>query len=311
MARAGASMRSAYAHLHRLGLKYTLRGQPRIFHVYLDQDGARTQIGHYTLIHRPGHYTFYDGINLYPEHRHHWEAAMRAAIAQAGPGRYDYGWQWNPEPARDAELAAIPGVRIVSTRNILIQGIDFSNWPTWEAYYRDVSENTRRNAKKAEKLHADIGVVVVTGLATLAKVPALVAMRQAMYRRKNLPFNPLRIFAGYVLNILACPDQAMIALAVGDGRVLAIQNNVEFADFHYYLDGAAANDTEGGAWYLQLAMLRRAYEAIPNGKFLMGYTDLPLDDQLAEGLLRSRRSLRVTDWPTSLIRFEFDPAAAA
>jgi hypothetical protein len=306
-ARCGASMRSAFAHLHGLRLKFLFRGVPRLFHVYLEADGQRTQIGQYTLIFRRDARIFYDGLNLYPEHRGLWTAAMTAILADAGAGTYEYGWQWVPEPPRDAELQAIPGVTMTHVRPILVQGVDFANWPDWDAYYRDVSENIRRNAKKAEKLHGDLKFSLVTGLATLAKVPALVAMRGAMYRRKQLAFSPLRIFAGYVTSILACPEQAMISEVTGGGRTLAIQNNVEFADYHYYLDGAAANETDGGGWFLQLAMLRRAYERTPKGKFLLGYTDLPLDDQLAEGLLRSRRSLRASDWPSCLVRFDWRP----
>jgi hypothetical protein len=307
-ARSGASMRSAYAHLHGLRLKLLFRGVPKLFHIYLETDGQRTQIGQYTLIFRRDARVFYDGLNLYPEHRGLWTAAMTAVLAAAGPGTYEYGWQWVPEPPRDAELRAMPGVNLTHVRPILVQGVDFSNWSDWESYYRDISENIRRNAKKAEKLHGDLKFDLVTGLAALTKVPALVAMRGAMYRRKQLAFSPLRIFAGYVTSILACPDQAMISMVSGGGRTLAIQNNVEFADFHYYLDGAAANETEGGGWFLQLAMLRRAYERAPKGKFLLGYTDLPVDDQTAEGLLRSRRSLRASDWPSSLVRFDWRPA---
>ncbi len=305
--RCGASMRSAFAHLHGLRLKLLFRGVPKLFHVYLEVDGQRTQIGQYTLIFRRDARIFYDGLNLYPEYSGLWATAMTAVLAQAGPGTYEYGWQWVPEPPRDAELQTIPGVALTHIRPILVQGVDFANWPDWDAYYRDVSENIRRNAKKAEKLHGDLKFTLFTGLATLAKVPALVAMRGAMYRRKQLAFSPLRIFAGYVTSILACPDQAMIGVVTGGGRTLAIQNNVEFAGFHYYLDGAAANETEGGGWFLQLAMLRRAYEHTPKGKFLLGYTDLPIDDQMAEGLLRSRRSLRASDWPSSLVRFDWRP----
>jgi hypothetical protein len=306
-ARCGASMRSTYAHLRGLGLKFLLRGVPKFYHVYLEADGQRTQIGQYTLIFRRDARIFYDGLHLYPEYRGLWTAAMTAVLADAGAGTYEYGWQWMPEPPRDSELQTIAGVTLTHVRPILVQGVDFANWSDWETYYRGISENIRRNAKKAEKLHGDLKFSLVTGLAALTKVPALVAMRGDMYRRKQLPFNPLRIFAGYVTNILACPSQAMIGVVTSGGRTLAIQNNVEFADFHYYLDGAAGAETEGGGWFLQLSMLRRAYERTPKGKFLLGYTDLPVGDQTAEGLLRSRRSLRASDWPSCLLRFDWRP----
>jgi hypothetical protein len=101
----------------------------------------------------------------------------------------------------------------------------------------------------------------------------------------------------------------MIATASAGDRILAIQNIVEFGDTHYYLDGAAAENSDGGAWNLQLSMLERAYRRSPTSCYLLGYTDLPVEDQDAEGLLRARQSLRASDWPTSLIRFKWMPQA--
>jgi hypothetical protein len=306
--RMGGSMRSAYAHLSGNG--FILRGFPKVFGIYLDQRGEKVRIGLYTLVSRGKVKAFYDGLNMYPEYSNYWREAMTSALVQAGPGAYDYGWQWKPEPPRDTELRSISGVRIVTNRPIVVQGVNFANWSSWDAYYHDLSDNIKRNAKKATKLHPDLKVDLITGLAALARVPTLVAMRRAMYRRKNLPFPALRVLGGYVLSILAAPAQAMIGLVTGGGRVLAIQNKVEFGDTHYYLDGAAADQPDGAAWNLQLTMLHRAYDQSPKGRFLMGYTDVPEGARKAEGLLRSRQAVRVSDWPTSLIRFEYRPPSA-
>jgi len=305
--RRGASMRSAFAHLKRVGLKHLWIGRPRIYEIRLGKDDRQVRIGHYTLVRRGKVAAFYDGLNLFSEHRNLWPQAMRAALTEAGPGDFEYGWQWSLEPPRDMELKAIAGVTVTSSRQILVQGVDFANWEDWDAYHRDISENIRRNAKKAERLHPDLAIVVIKGFAAVAHLPTLVAMRDALYRRKGLPFSPLRVLASHALSYVACPTQAMIALAIGSGRVLAIQNMIEFGDAHYNLDGAAANGPRGGAWHLQIAMLKRAYDRSPKGKYLLGYTDVPVVNQSAQGLLRSRRSLRATDWPTSLIQFRWAP----
>jgi hypothetical protein len=309
--RSGASMRSAHSHLVRLGMRFFLRGSARTFRIHLVNDGRPTPIGHYTILLRRGVKRFYDGLNLFPEYRDRWMQAMTEALRDAGEGCYEYGWQWNPEPPRDVQLASIPGVKVISSQPILVQGVDFSHWPRWESYYRAVSENARRNAKRAQKLHRDLALNVITGIATLGQVPCLVAMRAAMYRRKGLRFNSHRMFMGSVAGTLVCPSQAIIALAVGGGRVLAIQRNVEFGDVHYFIDGAASARPDGGAWFLQLGLLRRAYQKTPNGKYLMGYVGSGETDERAEGLLRSRRALRVTDWAASLIRFDWRPVLMA
>jgi len=305
--RCGASMRSAYAHLRHMGLKHLLRGASRTCRIVRVAGGCKQPIGHYTLARHSGVCSFYDGINLFPEYRDLWTKAMHAALSHTGGGIFEYGWRWSPEPSRSKELSTIRGVEFLSTRDILIQGVDFSNWPDWDSYYRDISENIRRNAKKASKLHPDIKVVILRGRKSLRHMVDLVRMRRTMYQRKGVPFNPIRVMAGYLLNLVACPEQMMIATATAEDRILAIQNIVEFGDTHYYLDGAAADHSDGGAWNLQLSMLERAYRRSPSSRFLLGYTDLPVADQAAEGLLRSRRSLRASDWPTSLIRFRWTP----
>jgi hypothetical protein len=264
--RCGASMRSAYAHLRHLRLKHVMHGAPRIYRVFHVVSGRKQAIGHYTLIQNPRLNTFYDGINLFPEHRDRWIEAMQAALRGAGAGVFDYGWRWSPEPSRTRQLATIDGVELLSTRDILIQGVDFSHWPDWNSYYRDISENIRRNARKASKLHPDLKVEIFRGRKSLRHQVDLVRMRRTMYRRKGLPFNPFRVMAGYMLNLVTCPEQMMIATASAGDRILAIQNIVEFGDTHYYLDGAAAENSDGGAWNLQLSMLERAYRRSPTSR---------------------------------------------
>jgi hypothetical protein len=55
-----------------------------------------------------------------------------------------------------------------------------------------------------------------------------------------------------------------------------------------------------------IALLRRAYERSPQGKFVMGYVDYAThDDEKSGGLLRSRNACRITDFPTSVLNFDF------
>lgn len=308
--RAGGSYRSAYAHLRTIKLRYLFRARAETFQVHLNRDGEVVQIGHYTVLVSGRFRLFFDGINLYPEYAEHWSDAMVAALTQAGPGEYDYGWTWRTEPAREDLLRTIPGVEIQSVRPILIQGVDFASWPDWDSYYRSVSTNVRYDARRAENTEPDLHVEVTTGLAALLKVPKLVSLQISLYRRKGISFAAGRVFVGYVFNILLCPAQAMIASAVAAGRVLAMHKDVAFGDCHYHVNAAAAAGIAGEARYLQLAMLRRAYDATPRGKFLLGYSDVPLDEQSAKGLLQSRRFLRASGWPTSLVCFRWSGMAA-
>jgi len=298
-------------HLRNLGLRYFLRARAQVFQVWLNRDGEEIQIGHYTLVVSGRYRFFFDGIILYPEYAEHWTEAMVAALTQAGPGEYEYGWTWSIEPAREDALRAIPGVHVQKVRSLLVQGVDFANWPDWESYYGDISTNVRYDARKAEKARPDLHVEITTGLATLLKLPKLISMQTALYRRKGVSFAAGRVLLGYIFNVLLCPAQAMIAAAVDRGQVLAMHRDAQFGDYHYHVNAAAAPGIAGEARFLQLTMLRRAFEATPRGKFLLGYIDDPLPERAATGLVQSRRFLRASNWPTSLVCFTWNGGDAS
>ena len=305
----GASMRSAHAHLRWLQVRLLTKGRVRTFGIYNQVDGDRRLIGHATVLFGRRGRRFYNGLNILPEFSALWTQAMEALLARIGPGDFEYGWSLSLEPSRDAELGAIAGIRDLQARRVDIHAVDFSQWPSWEAYHRDISENNRRNARKVEQSSSDLRVTLHSGLAALGAAATLTRMRTDMYRRKGLSFRPLRIFAGYLTSILLAPPQILMARVVADGRVLAAYNGVEFGGNHYYLDGASSSHMPTGGSYLLMAMLRRAYERNPTGKFIMGYIVYPMTREMPEGLLRSRRAVRATDWHSSITTFSWAHAA--
>jgi hypothetical protein len=231
---------------------------------------------------------------------------MAVALSEGGAGLYEYGWAWSLEPCREESLKSIDGVSVLGSEQIVVQGVDFSKWSNWNDYYRSISENCRRNAKKAEKAFPDLKFVISSGRSALAVAPKLLGLRDAMYKRKGVSFSPLRTFLSYVANILVAPSQSNIAYVMGGGKVRAALRIVEFGPLSYYLDGAISSDSDGAGWYLMLNLLRRAYDRFPDGKFLMGYYHEKTRDLASgAGLLRSRKSLRVSDWPTSVVSFRW------
>jgi hypothetical protein len=302
--RSGASMRSAHEHLRRLQLRFHWVRSITTYSIHLYPD---EMIGHFTILKGFGSNRFYDGLNLLPEHRHLWASAMAAALSEGGDGLYEYGWTWSLEPCREESLKSMDGVTVLASEQIVVQGVDFSKWSNWIAYYKSISENCRRNAKKAEKTFDDLKLIISTGRSAISVAPRLLRLRDAMYRRKGLPFAPLRTLLGYLANILVSPSQSNIAYVMGGGKARAALRIVEFGPLSYYLDGAISSDSDGAGWYLMLNMLRRAYDRSPDGKFLMGYYHENTRDLASgAGLLRSRKSLRVSDWPTSIVSFRWE-----
>ena len=308
MVRVGGSMRSTHAHLRGLFLKRPWR-RPQSYALTLA--GEALPIGYFTLRSKDGVREFYDGLRLAPEHAHRWGEAMEAALAACGPATYRYGWTWNPEPTREATLRTIAGVAVVSTLEAVVQGVDFARWSSWESYHAAISQNAKRNTKKFSCKFArnrrEVPLTMRDGLCSLADLWRLTRMRRSMYARKGVGFSALGAFIGHLANLVACPKEGLIASVRGENRSAAMMRLVEHGETTYYFEGSHVIGEEGAAWYLALAVLQRAYRAAPIGKFLMGF--YIVGDSLAEGLIRSRTSLRVTNWPTAIVTFAWSPTA--
>ena len=298
-------MRSAHAHLAGLSLKHLLKGKPRTFELYLTRDSERVPIGFTTVAATRFGRQFYDGLLLYPEHQHLWVSAFDTIMRSLPSGEYQYGWQWNLEASRSPEIQSLPGVSNLSHQDIWIQGVDFSRWNSWDSYFSDISENVRRNLRKSEGEHPTVEVTLKTKLNALIEIPTLTLMRREMCMRKSIAFNSLRVAAGYLFSTLTCPIQSIVVSAKLAGRTLSIQNLTQFGSTTYFLDGASHPEAGNIGWYLQMLTIRQAYERAPRGKYLVGHTDELQKTSIAKGLLRSRRSIRVSNWPTSQIRFKW------
>jgi hypothetical protein len=301
----GGSARLAYGRLMQLRLKALGRPGLLIYEIYAAGVGGREKIGQCALAISRRKSAFLDRLQLLPGHEDGWVEAMTAVLGAAGARSYEYGWQLNVEPPREADLAAIAGVAVQTVRPLIVHAVDFRRWPSWDAYYRALSENSRRNAKAAAKQEPSIALKTRFGRASLLSIPALTELRAAMAERKGLQLKVVLSALSYLGWIAVCPKYVVTNLAVGGGRVLATYFGIEFGGHTYYLEGASRAGNGGAAWYLILAMLRRAYDRDPAGKFIMGYID-PSTEQ-DEGLMRSRGACRVTDYPTSVVRFRYDP----
>ena len=245
-----------------------------------------------------------DGLQLLPSHCDCWADAMKAVLEAVGPGNFQYGWNLSLEPRRESALSTMNGVTVASTRTLTVYAVDFNRWENWEAYFRAISENSRRSAKAANRSLPDLVLPVKTGLDALGDVAAIARLRARMGHRKGLKFTDIAV-ARYAFGILSSGGM-VTATAVAGGKALAAFYGAEFGERTYYLEGGSAAQNQGASWSLLISMLKRAYERHPTGKFVMGYTDesKPLGPGNA-GLLRSRQACRVTEYETSIVRFDY------
>lgn len=297
--RCGAGLRSAAARLQALrwmGLE--------VYEVYAGPKARK--VGQCAVIRRSGRTVFYDGLQILPEHQALWPAAMAAVLRRLGPGRYRYGWEWSLEKPRHDQLAAIRGLRVTQVRSVIVQGIDFSRWPDWSSYLASVRKTCRYEARAAERRHPGLRLTVHAGLASLADAPGLILSQVALFRHKHVAFHAAGAIRSLLLQTLTSPGSAFIATARAGSKGLAAFQGAEFGTTTYYLSGARAPGVTGAGWRLLLWLAERAFQRNPRGKFLLGFADSPARDPLAaEGILLSRRGLRVSDWPTSRVDFHW------
>ena len=298
----GASLRSDHKYLSRLWFKHIGRARVRTYGVFLPSDKL---VGHFTIVQGNGTRWFVDGLKLDPGLMHRWREIMARALATLGSGSYRYGWHLSIEEPRAEAFSRLPNVEVKWIEDMVVQGVDFSDWQDWQTYYRSISENSRRNAAKMDKQFRKIEVSRTGGLSTLLIIPAFVRFRAFNYARKNLDGHWLKMLIRYFTNAIFLSDDFRLDYFLADGRIAAVQLNQEFCDLTYYLEGAYNPGISGAAWRLQIDVVKEAFHRHPKGKYIMGYVAPPFDKEGAEGLMRSRRAMRAKEWKNQVVYFDY------
>jgi len=200
-------------------------------------------------------------------------------------------------------------VAIEQSTPIVVQAVDFSNWDSWDAYYWGLRKGARQSAQFAYRDIPDLGFVTLRGWQSLLAVPALLRLKASLSRRKHIAVRLAYLITSYLGTTLLTPEHTITRLAKSKGQVLAAYYGTEFGGNFLYLEAASVAGNQGASWALLLSMIQRAYEQDPQGKFIMGYVNYALhDEELSGGLIRSRTACRVTDYPTTIVTFRYQPA---
>lgn len=298
----GGSYRGARGHERVWTLKRFPRARLRLFDIH--GGPRRDKIGQCAVALHRGGGRFLDRLLVESDESGVWEAAMQAVLERLPPGCYSYGWELNLEPPREYSLARLPGVVVEDVRPLTVHAVDFAGWASWEDYHKAISTNVKRNVKKAVAEHPDIVVERRAGAPAIWHVRRLVRLRSQTFARKGLPFRPLPAALSTVTNLLLTGRHTFTALAITGEGSLAAFSGIRFGSRTYYADGGSAPENQGAAWFLLTEQIRAAYDHDPTGWFVMGYLDQALHEEVVGGgLLRSRRSCRVSELPTSVVSF--------
>jgi hypothetical protein len=304
------SVKATRGHSAAWLLKNFLRYRLCLLEVFEESPAGLRKIGQCAIgRRRKGASLFLDRIQLLPADEPKWAEAMRAILQVAGPGEYEYGWELNLEPPREGVLAALPGIAIQETTPLMVQAIDFSGWETWDAYYKDLRKGARQSAQFAYRDIPGLNFKTWTGRRSIFAIPALTRLKVELSKRKKLTLRLMDLLTSYLGWTILCPRYTVTRLARDGNQVLAAYYGAEFGGNFYYLEAASVHGNQGASWALLLSMIQRSYERDPNGKFVMGYVNYALhDEEVSGGLIRSRTACRITDFPTSVVRFKYIPA---
>jgi hypothetical protein len=306
----GASYQAIHSYLRAQALKNFGRGRMRAVEFWLHEDSQSLKIGQCAVLASRGRFTIQDGLLLLPEHEARWSEAMHALLRALGQGSYKYGGLWSTEPRREDLLATIEGVAIRDVRPFFVQGVDFSKWPSWDRYWAKVSDSVRYESKYAPERVPGLRLERYHGLKMLKAIKPIVDLQKASYARKGLRYSKLKHSFHYAYYIIQCARSLELVLAVADTGMLAAFYGARIGANTYYVYGGQTAGSGGANWYLLKEMTREASAAAPNGRFVMGYVDYAMHDEaVGGGLLRARRALRASDFETSLIDFDYRPAA--
>jgi hypothetical protein len=273
----------------------------RVFEFFAGQPGPQ-KVGQCAVAIGRGRVRFIDRLHLLPEYSSLWEGCLRAVVEQCGPALYEYGSGWNRENHGPTSLE-VPGfeTRLSEGRFFHIDFVDFSRWGSFAAYRQDVSENIRRDYKKA--VAAGARLETYRGLAAVPQVPLLVRLRRVVMERNDEPFSLLPDLGRHALKLLCIGDIAFISTAWVDRRCQAAFFGVRFGGDMYYLAGGTEAQSTGCGSFLFLTLIEQGFESGPNWKLYLGQ-QRAVDPTYTRGNHLYRRKLRATSVTGTAFCFE-------
>ena len=250
-----------------------------------------------------GRVRFLDRLHILPAHTQCWASCIQAVVERCGPASYRYGSFWNHEHRCPRTLAArIPGASVVDGA-AGVDRVDFAEWGSFAAYRRGISENIRRDYKKAASSSPQ--VVTRRGLAAVRDVPGLVLLRREVMRRNNEPFSTLWDGPRHVLKLLALGEDAFISTIRSGGVLHGSFFGVRFGNGIYYLGGGTADRDQGFGSYLFLSLIEGWFADQPKGVLYLGENIPNVDPRTyTQGNLLYRRKLRADVIPGTRFRLD-------
>lgn len=268
-----------------------------VFEFVVSEEGRARKIGQCAVAIAAGRVRFMDRLHLLWAWADHWDRCVQLLVERCGSGVYEYGSLWNAEsrhlpdgPVGTWMSRTLPG------KPFLVDRVDFGRWDGFERYRAAVSENIRRDYRKA--VAASAVVETREGRAALRDVLTLVRLRGTVMRRNQERFSFVAEFVRHVVKILSIGPGAFISTVRAEGRCPAVFFGVRFGGDIYYLAGGTEKTANGYGSYLFLTLIEGWFGANPNGRLFLGPQLACVDPKTyTGGNLLYRRKLRATAGP--------------
>jgi hypothetical protein len=267
---------------------HRVRARVRVFDVVVRAPhGPIRKVGQCALAVGRNHARFLDRLHLAPGHEHLWTRCWPLLIERCAAATYAYGSPWNHEALRPLGLAGA----VVAGGQFQIDRVDFGAWRDFAAYRRAVSENIRRDYRKAAA--ASPTVTTRHGLDALRDLPGLTRLRRRMMRKHRARFVDVADYARHALKLACLGGHGFIATARTGRRCRAAFFGARLGRNVYHLSGGT--DDHGFGSYLFLTLLERWFGEHPDGSLYLGMYPEPWDPQTyTHGNLLYRRKLRAS-----------------
>jgi hypothetical protein len=275
----------------------------RIFELYDATSRPRGKIGQCAVAVSFGRVRFLDRLHLLPAHEGAWAASLQRIVDRCGRSFYTYGSPWNAEGRCLSSLrAAFPGARVTDAATG-IDAVNFARWADFAAYRRAISENIRRDYKKAAL--ASPSLTIRRGVSACRDIAGLVGLRRQVMRRSEEPFSTLIDAPLHALKLLCMGNDALIATVRAGGRSEAAFFGVRFGGRICYISGGTRDRCDGFGSYLFLSLIERWFAEHPGGALYLGVTERALvPDPYTYGNLLYRRKLRAASIPATAFTLE-------
>ncbi|WFR97666.1 hypothetical protein [Rhizobium tumorigenes] len=310
--RCEASFRCAYHASRMWQIDYNPLMRLVRLEIVLCTGNEQVKIGQCAIGIRKSDHVFCDAIQVLPDYRHLWSLSMRAVLSHLGEGYYRYGSDWCLDRCRSAELHALAGVSVISTAAVDMIAIDFKQWESFEAFYKGVSKNARRNVQKAERSYPGLDFVIRRKWPIFWDIVPLELSRLRLFKKKRILTSRPGLIIRSLSRVLATFRFSFTARNVSGDRALARFMGITFGRIMFFMEAAAAEDVvTGAASHLLKCMIETAYmQTTGRGMFVFGPDNHENDaDPVWQGLARSRLQWQAKSYPISVIQFSVESQA--